>query len=200
MTTIIGYARVSTMDQNPALQISALQAAGCTRIFTDHASGMREDRKEFLACMDYLRSGDTLVIWKLDRLSRSSRHLMELLDDFSKREVTFRSLTESFDTTTPMGKAIFGFLGLMAQMERDLTIERTRAGLALARANGRKPGPKKSLSRIQLQHIRVLMKDPSITIGDICTQYNIHRTTLYRALKSEQIDQANSDARPNPNP
>jgi DNA invertase Pin-like site-specific DNA recombinase len=185
MSSIIGYARVSTMDQNPELQLQALQGAGCARIFTDHASGMKEDRPQLKACMEYLREGDTLVVWKLDRLGRSTLHLIGMLKEFQNRGVTFKSLTESFDASTPMGMAVFTFLSAIAQMERDVLIERTKAGLKVARANGKQPGPKKTLTRTQVQHIRILLNDPNTTLADISEQYGVHRTTIYRALKND---------------
>lgn len=185
MTSIIGYARVSTMDQNPELQRQALEAAGCKRIFTDHSSGMREDRPQLRACLEYLREGDTLVVWKLDRLGRSTLHLIGMLKELQGRGVIFKSLTESFDASTPMGMAVFTFLSAIAQMERDVLIERTNAGLKVARANGKQPGPKKTLTKTQVQHIRILMNDPNTTLADISEQYGVHRTTIYRALKND---------------
>jgi DNA invertase Pin-like site-specific DNA recombinase len=173
------------MDQNPELQLKALQAAGCTKIFTDQASGMREERPQLRACMDYLREGDTLVVWKLDRLGRSTLHLIGMLKELHGRGVTFKSLTESFDASTPMGMAVFTFLSAIAQMERDVLIERTNAGLKVARANGKRPGPKKTLSKTQLQHIRILLNDPNTTLADISEQYGVHRTTIYRAFKND---------------
>ncbi len=137
---LIGYARVSTKEQDPSLQIDALKAAGCERIYTDHASGAKEHRQEYDQVCEMLREGDTLVVWKLDRLGRSLKHLVGVINDFQEAGVGFMSLTESIDTTTPGGKLIFHLFGALAEFERDLIKERTRAGLKAARARGRKGG------------------------------------------------------------
>jgi DNA invertase Pin-like site-specific DNA recombinase len=134
---LIGYARVSTLDQHLHLQEDALKKAGCERIFTDTASGAKSERPGLSQVLDALRSGDTLVVWKLDRLGRSLKHLVETVQALSEKEVGFRSLQESIDTTTSGGKLIFHIFAALAEFERDIIRERTNAGLAAARARGR---------------------------------------------------------------
>src|ERR1700736_1552969 len=140
MAHLLGYARVSTTDQNPDLQLDALRSASCFRIFVDPASGALDERQELTKALDQLRPGDTLVVWKLDRLGRSLRHLIDTVAELQRRGVGFRSLQESIDTTTPGGKLIFHIFGALAEFERDLIRERTVAGLAAARARGRTGG------------------------------------------------------------
>ena len=138
---IIGYARVSTTDQNPQLQLDALRNAGAARIFTDHGvSGSTACRPELDACLDHLREGDVLTVWKLDRLGRNTQHVLAVVDELTSRGIGFRSLTEGLHTDGPMGKAMLTIMAAFAQLERDTMIERTRAGLAAAAANGRKGG------------------------------------------------------------
>jgi DNA invertase Pin-like site-specific DNA recombinase len=136
----IGYARVSTQDQNLTLQVDALQAGGCTRIFQDQMSGARADRPGLLEAMSHLREGDTLVVWKLDRLGRGVKGLVDLVAELEKREVHFQSLTDQIDTSTPAGRFFFHVMASLAQMERELIIERTRAGLEAARRQGKVGG------------------------------------------------------------
>lgn len=136
----VGYARVSTADQDPALQHDALADAGCTKVFEDRASGARADRAGLQSALDYVREGDLLVVWKLDRLGRSLPHLIETVTSLADRKVGFRSITEAIDTTTPGGRLVFHLFGALGQFERDLIRERTRAGLAAATARGRKGG------------------------------------------------------------
>src|SRR6184192_4901132 len=140
MAELVGYARISTGEQNAALQLDALKAGGCTRIYTDTASGALERRPQLERLLDHLRAGDTLVVWRLDRLGRSLRHLIETVGELAERGVGFRSLRESIDTTTSGGKLLFHIFGALAEFERDLIRERTQAGLAAARARGRKGG------------------------------------------------------------
>src|SRR6188472_3528544 len=138
---IIGYARVSTTDQNPQLQLDALQEAGATRIYTDHGvSGSTACRPHLDACLDHLREGDVLTVWKLDRLGRNTQHVLAVIDELTSRGIGFRSITEGLHTDGPMGKAMLTIMAAFAQLERDTMIERTRAGLAAAAANGRKGG------------------------------------------------------------
>jgi DNA invertase Pin-like site-specific DNA recombinase len=139
--TRVGYARVSTLEQDPALQRDALAAAGCTKMFEDRASGARADRPGLGQALAFLREGDVLVVWKLDRLGRSLVHLVETVGSLAARGVGFRSLTEAIDTTTPGGRLVFHLFAALGQFERDLIRERTRAGLAAAAARGRRGGP-----------------------------------------------------------
>jgi DNA invertase Pin-like site-specific DNA recombinase len=141
---LIGYARVSTKDQDRALQIDALKAAGCEKIFEETASGAKRDREQLAAALEFARKGDCLVVWKVDRLARSLSHLLAVAEDLKARGIDFRSLTENFDTTTPSGEAFFQICGVMAQLERKLIEERREAGLAKARSLGKKFGRKRA--------------------------------------------------------
>lgn len=139
---LIGYARVSTQDQNEGLQIDALKKAGCEKIFVDKASGADRERPELASALSYVRGGDTLVCWKLDRIARSLSHLLQVTESLAARDATFQSLTETIDTSTPMGKMMFHLLGAFAEFERSLISERITAGLAARRKRGKKLGPK----------------------------------------------------------
>src|SRR3954463_390238 len=154
---LVGYARVSTLDQTPALQLDALSAAGCTKIFDDHASGARSDRPGLQRALDYAREGDVLVVWKLDRLGRSLAHLLEIVTTLEKRGVGFRSITEAIDTTTPGGRLVFHLFAALGQFERDLIQERTRAGLAAAAARGRPSGRKRVMTAEKLKRARAMV-------------------------------------------
>jgi DNA invertase Pin-like site-specific DNA recombinase len=149
MGHLLGYARVSTTDQQPQFQVDALEHAGCYRVFTETASGARADRPTLTQLLDQLRPGDTLVVWKLDRLGRSLRHLVDTVTNLADRGIGFRSLQEAIDTTTPGGKLVFHVFAALAEFERDLIRERTTAGLAAARARGRPPRPPLSHDRPQ---------------------------------------------------
>jgi DNA invertase Pin-like site-specific DNA recombinase len=144
--SLIGYARVSTADQSPLLQTDALRAAGCSRLFAETASGALSERPRLKAVIDYLRPGDTLVVWKLDRLARSIKQLIETIEILHNMDCGFRSLTEAIDTTTPSGKLVFHIFGALTEFERNIIRERTLAGLASARARGRIGGRPRSLS------------------------------------------------------
>jgi len=184
MPMFIGYARVSTADQTLALQQDALEKAGCTKIFNDVMSGAKAERKGLVEALAYVREGDTLVVWRLDRLGRSLKDLIEQLTQLHKRNIGFKSLTENIDTTTPGGKLIFHIFGALAEFERDLIKERTNAGLLAARARGRKGGRPKALTEKKAAMVRALYADKSNSINDICKTLNIGRTTLYRYLKT----------------
>jgi len=177
-----GYARVSTNDQNPALQLAALKKAGCKTIFKDDGlSGATTKRPALLRCLKKLETGDTLTVWKLDRLGRSLRDLITMLDDLKKRGVKFRSLTEAIDTETPTGRAMWQMIGVLAELERSMIVERTRAGMKAARARGIKPGRKPSLSPEQIKHAKEQHrkgKQPD----DIAAILKCSRATVYRAL------------------
>ena len=176
-----GYARVSTEDQNPALQLAALKKAGCKRIFKDEGTGADTKRPALLRCLKTLQDGDTLIVWKLDRLARSLRDLVSMLDDFHQRGIHFRSLTEEINSSTPGGKLIFHIFAALAEFERGLIIERTRAGMNAARARGVRPGPKPKLSRQQIEHARKLIEDGQRR-EDVAALFKVGRVTLYRAL------------------
>ncbi len=176
-----GYARVSTDDQNLDLQLAALKRAGCRKIFTDTASGATTKRPELTQCLQALKAGDTLIVWKLDRLGRSLRDLIALLDDLKARSVAFRSLTEAIDTETATGRAMWQMVGILAELERSLIAERTQAGRAAAVARGRKMGRRRLLSAQQVAHARKLIEQgehPNAVAGSL----HVSRSTIYRAL------------------
>jgi len=180
----IGYARVSTGEQTLDLQLDALAGVGCERTFTETASGAKADRPVLAEVLSYIRGGgDTLVVWRLDRLGRSLPHLIATLSDLANRGVGFRSLTEQIDTTTPGGKLVFHVLGALAEFERDLTRERTHAGLAAARARGRVGGrPKKQADPKQLALARALYDSGHAHVDRICRTLGVSRAPPYRYL------------------
>ena len=182
---LIGYARVSTTDQTLDLQKDALEKAGCSKIFTDTASGAKAERIGLDEALNYVRSGDTLVVWKLDRLGRSLPHLIETITGLNNRGIGFKSITEAIDTTTSGGKLIFHIFGALAEFERDIIRERTQAGLNAARARGRKGGRPKSLTPKKAQMAEALYKDKNNTIDEICKTLNVSRATLYRYVKTK---------------
>jgi DNA invertase Pin-like site-specific DNA recombinase len=182
----IGYARVSTTDQTLDLQKDALQKAGCERIFTDTASGAKAERVGLDEAMSHLREGDTLVVWRLDRLGRSLKHLIETITSLNNRQIGFKSITESIDTTTSGGKLIFHIFGALAEFERDIIRERTQAGLIAARARGRKGGRPKALTTKTAQQLQPLYNDKTNTIDEICRTLKISRATLYRYVRLDQ--------------
>ncbi len=183
---ILGYARVSTDDQDLSLQIDALEKHGIPKslIFTDKLSGAKDDRPGLTKCLDSLQSGDVLVVWRLDRLGRSMRHLITLVEDLRSRDVGFRSLNEgAIDTTSASGELIFKIFSALAQFERRLIQERTKAGLAAARARGRCGGrPRLESEQAKVRAAKKLSGDISITIDDICKTLGISRSTYYRYL------------------
>ncbi len=183
---LIGYARVSTEDQNLNLQRDALQKAGCEQIFTDTVSGTKARRPGLEQALSHLRSGDTLVVWRLDRLGRSLRHLIDTVTELADKGIGFKSLTESIDTTTSGGKLIFHIFGALAEFEREIIRERTQAGLTAARSRGRKGGRPKALTEKQVQMLNQLASDPNRSVEEICQTLGISRTTFYRYVKPEQ--------------
>jgi DNA invertase Pin-like site-specific DNA recombinase len=179
---IIGYARVSATDQNPQLQLDALRDAGAPRIFTDHGvSGSMARRPELDACLDHLREGDVLTVWKLDRLGRNTQHVLAVVDELTSRGIGFRSLTEGLRTDGPMGTAMLTIMAAFAQLERDTMIERTRAGLAAAAANGRKGGRPRKVDDADAAKARKL-REKGITATDIAKMLGVSRATVYRYL------------------
>jgi DNA invertase Pin-like site-specific DNA recombinase len=180
---LIGYARVSTYDQTLTLQQDALTTAGCNKIFTDTASGAKAERKGLTEALSYIRAGDTLVVWRLDRLGRSLRDLIATMIMLEERGVGFKSLTENIDTTTSGGKLIFHIFGALAEFERNLIRERTQAGLSAARARGKRGGRPHALTARQLGIARDLYEKRH-PIADICRTLKISKATLYRALKT----------------
>ena len=179
---IIGYARVSTQDQNPQLQLDALSSASCEQVFHETATGKLRERPELTACLRTLRKGDALVVWKLDRLARSLKDLVEIIHDLNHRGVGFRSLTESIDTTSSGGRLVFHIFGALAEFEHSLIRERTIAGLAAARARGRKGGRKPALSPADVRKAAAMLADPNITKAEIAKHFGVSRVTLNAAL------------------
>ena len=178
-----GYARVSTDEQTPALQLAALRNAGCKAIFKDDGqSGATAKRPALLRCLKKLEHGDTLIVWKLDRLGRSLRDLITMLDDLKQRGVKFRSLTEAIDTDTPTGRAMWQMIGVLAELERSLIAERTRAGVKDAKRRGVKFGRKRKLTAQQIGHARKLI-EAGERRAEVAALLNVDRTTLYRAMK-----------------
>ncbi len=178
----IGYARVSTNDQNLDLQQDALKQAGCEKIFTDKISGTRTDRPQLKEALNFVREGDCLVVWRLDRLGRSLKHLIEVVEGLEDRSVGFASLQEGFDTTTSGGKLIFQIFGALAEFERNLIRERTYAGLAAARARGRVGGRKEKLTHDQVSTMKAMYESKAHTVKEICRTFQISKPTLYRYL------------------
>jgi DNA invertase Pin-like site-specific DNA recombinase len=182
---MIGYARVSTPDQQLDLQIQNLKQVGCERIFTDQASGTKTDRPSLVAALSHLRHGDVLVVWKLDRLGRSVKGLVDLVGDLEERGVAFRSLTDSIDTTTPAGRFFFHVMASLAQMERELIAERTKAGLEVARNRGRVGGRKRLMTRSRIEAARKLLEG-GLPPRDVAQNLGVSVPTLYRWLPASQ--------------
>ncbi len=180
----IGYSRVSTQDQNLDLQHDALRQAGCEKFFEDVASGAKDERRGLLAAIEFARAGDTLVVWKLDRLGRSLKHLIETVNLLQQRDVGFASLQENIDTTTSGGKLVFHVFGALAEFERELICERTNAGLKAARARGKQGGRPQKLTAKQIEIANTLMNDPTVSIDSICKTLGVSRPTLYRYCAS----------------
>lgn len=179
---LIGYARVSTTDQNPALQLDALLGAGCQRIFTDEGvSGGAKKRPQLDQALATLKPSDVLIVWKLDRLGRSLSHLIELTSDLGQRGIGFRSLSEAIDTTNAQGKLLFHLLGALAEFERSLIAERTRAGLTAAKRRGAKLGRKPKLTPEQIEHAKKLI-DAGESPSRVAKTIGVSPATLYRAI------------------
>lgn len=183
MSQKVGYARVSTAEQNLDLQQDALSREGCSRLFKDVASGAKASRPGLNDALDYLRTGDTLVVWKLDRLGRSLANLIEIVKQLNDRGIGFKSLQENIDTTSTGGKLVFHIFSSLAEFERDIIRDRTKAGLAAARARGRKGGRPQVLTNEQIDMIKKLHADKTNSITGICKMFKISRPTLYAYLK-----------------
>ncbi len=178
----IGYARVSTEDQNTSLQMDALKCAGCEQLFEEKVSGKNKDRPELEVCLKVLREGDTLIVWRLDRLGRSLEHLVQIVHELEDRKIGFLSLTESIDTTNAGGKLIFHIFAALAEFERNLIRERTIAGLKAARARGRVGGRKAKLSNSDTRKAAAMLLDPLVTKTEVAKHFGISRVTLNSAL------------------
>jgi len=182
----IGYARVSTSDQKLDLQTDALRAAGCDRLFSDVVSGAKAERPGLQQTLAACRRGDTLVVWKFDRLGRSLPHLVQTVHDLGERGVGFQSLQENIDTTSSSGRLVFNLFATLAEFERDLIRERTRAGLTAARARGRKGGRPKGVNQAKLKAALALKQDPQHSIREICQIVGISRNTYYKYTRRAQ--------------
>lgn len=182
---IIGYARVSTQDQHSELQMNALKEVGCEQIFEEKFTGKLKERPQLSQCLSTLRAGDTLVVWKMDRLARSLKDLVEIIEDLQQRKIGFRSLTEAIDTTSAGGKLIFHIFVALAEFEHSLIIERTKAGLAAARARGRKGGRRPALSPSDIRKAAAMLSDPIMTKAEVAQHFKISRTTLNASLKRD---------------
>ncbi len=182
---LLGYARVSTTDQDAALQVDALTEAGCFKVFVDTGSGALDERPELLRLREQLRPGDTVVVWRLDRLGRSIRHLIDTMTELNDQGVGFRSLTENIDTTTPGGRLVFHLFAALAEFERDLIRDRTKAGLAAARARGRLGGRPRALSSDQVTAARGMYDQQDMTVAQIGEVLGVSRATIYRALAAD---------------
>lgn len=175
---LIGYARVSTQDQNPELQVDALERAGCDRLYVEKASGAQRDRPELKAALASVSAGDTIVVWKLDRVARSLSQLIATFDDLECRGIGLRSRTEAIDTTTSGGKLVFHIFGALAEFERSIIRERTMAGLLAARARGRLGGRPKVLSAFDLDVAKVLLRDGTLTVSAVAWQLGVTASPL----------------------
>ena len=179
MSQLIGYARVSTPDQSPASQLDALKAAGCERVFTETASGSRRDRPELDRALDYLRKGDVLVVWRLDRLARSVRQLVDTAADLKGRGIELRSLHDAIDTSSATGRLTFHLFAALAEFERDVIQDRTAIGLAAARARGKRGGRPRKLGKKELDLARALLVEGSTSFAEIARQVHVAPSTLY---------------------
>lgn len=178
----IGYARVSTQDQDLTLQLDALKREGCERVFQEKASGGQRDRPELQVALAFMRAGDTLVIWKLDRLARSLKQLIETVEDFENRGIGLKSLQDPIDTSSPSGKLIFRIFAALAEFERGVIRDRTNAGLKSARERGRIGGRPPALSPEDLQAARAMLKDSDIPVSTVAKRMGVAASTLYRHI------------------
>lgn len=179
---LLGYARVSDASQNHDLQIDALRGAGCERIYIETASGARSDRVELARLLEQARPGDVICCWRLDRIGRSLRHLTEIAEQLEQRGIALRSLTESIDTSTPSGRFLFNILGALGQMEREIIVERTKAGLRASRLRGRVGGRPRALDQTKLRVAQALVAAGNMSMAEIARQVGCAPSTLYRSL------------------
>lgn len=187
---LVGYARVSTIDQNLDMQIDELKKAGCEKIFSDVASGAKVERIELQKAFEQIRKDDILVVWKLDRLGRSLKHLIQAVSELNERGIGFKSLKESIDTTTNGGRLIFHIFGALAEFERGIIQERTRAGLKAARARGRLGGRPRKMNKEKIETAQALYDARTMTISNICKQLGISKGTFYRYLQTPDCKKA----------
>ena len=187
---LVGYARVSTRDQTPDMQIAALTEAGCERIFTETVSSAVRARPQLAAALDYLRPGDTLAVWKLDRLARSLRQLLDTIETLHASGIQLRSLTEAIDTATPSGMLFFQISGAFAQFERSIIRERTLAGLEAAAAHGRHPGRPPKLGPDDIAAARAMLREPALSARDVARRLGVSVSTLYRHIPAARSSAA----------
>lgn len=192
---LIGYARVSTLDQNPELQIEALNEVGCKKIFTEKISGADKNRKQLQEALDYMREGDTLVIWKLSRLARSLTQIINTVKDLEDRQIGLKVLTQKIDTGTPEGRLFFHMNAAFDQFQREIIVENTKAGLKSARKNGRIGGRPPLMTENKIRTAKAMLKDTENYpfISDIIKTLNIGRTTFYRHFPPEKINQLKAE-------
>lgn len=193
---LIGYARVSTLDQNPELQVDALGEAGCKKIFTEKISGANKKRKQLQEALDYMREGDTLVIWKLSRLARSLTQIIKTVKDLEDRQIGLKVLTQKIDTATPEGRLFFHMNAAFDQFQREIIVENTRAGLKSARKKGRIGGRPTLMTDDKMRVAQAMLKDTENYpfISDIIKTLNIGRTTFYRHFPPERINQLRNES------
>jgi DNA invertase Pin-like site-specific DNA recombinase len=189
---LIGYARVSTTEQSVTLQLDALKEGGCRRVFEETVSGAAKARPVLREALDFLQAGDTLVVWKLDRLARSVQQLIQIVEELHKRKCGFRSLTEAIDTTTAGGRLVFHIFGALAEFERGIIRERTIAGLDAARARGRKGGRPKLLNEQSMIVAQALLRDGVLSVSDVAKQVGVSQATLYKYLPSPRATNGRS--------
>lgn len=180
----LGYARISTSDQNLDSQISLLEEAGCSKVFTDTISGSKMERKGLKECLEYARAGDSIVIYKLDRLGRSLKELLTLIDDLKKREISLIILSQNIDTFTSTGKLMMQLFGMIAEFERELIRERTMTGLTAARARGKVGGRPPALTKEQIISLKAVYETKTVPIKEICNMFGIGKDTVYKYVKS----------------
>ena len=192
---LIGYARVSTLDQNPALQMDALKTAGCEKVFVEKASGSHRDRPELKATLDYLREGDTLVVWKLSRLARSLTQVLKTATEISERGIALKVLTQNIDTSTPEGRLFFHMTAAFDEFQRELIVENTKAGLEAARKRGRRGGRPKAMNDKSIKQAEALLRDTINYpfVGDVIDELDVGRTAFYRYFPPDRIKQLRAE-------
>ena len=192
---LVGYARVSTVDQNPALQMDALKAVGCEKVFIERASGSHKDRPQLIAALEYLREGDTLVVWKLSRLARSLTQVIKTAANINDRGIALKVLTQNIDTTTSEGRLFFHMTAAFDEFQRELIVENTRAGLAAANKRGRRGGRPKVVNDSMIKQAEALLKDTENYpfVGDVIDQLSIGRTAFYKYFPPDRIKELRNE-------